>query len=85
MTAGVRLVGKWTREMGWGLGWVGAYSTHTFTLEWVEEVAGHLPIVPRCTGGVVHARHVVGRVLSLLGNIQCNTVVNLRFLYLFPV
>ena len=39
-------------------------STYTFTLEWVQEVPAHLAIISRRAGRVVHAPHVIRRVLE---------------------
>lgn len=34
-------------------------STHTFALEWIQEVSTHLAVVSRRSRRVVHAPHVV--------------------------
>lgn len=39
------------------------HSTHTFTLEWVQEVAAHFAVVSRRSWRIVHASHVVRRAL----------------------
>lgn len=39
-------------------------STHTFALEWVQEVPTHLAIVSRRSRRVVHTPHVIGRALE---------------------
>lgn len=40
------------------------HSTYTFALEWIQEVAAHLTVVPRRSRRVVHAPHVIGRALE---------------------
>lgn len=50
-----------------------ASSTHTFTLEWVEEVSTHLSIVPRRPRRVAHTPHVVRRVLGREGEKVSNS------------
>lgn len=55
--------GGFQEGVNWRAG-LGASSTHTFTLEGVEEVAAHLPVVAGGARRVVHACHVVGRVLG---------------------
>lgn len=40
------------------------HSTYTFTLEWVQEVPAHFSIISRRSRWVVHAPHVIGRVLE---------------------
>lgn len=39
-------------------------STHTFALEWVQEVPTHLAVVSRRPRRVVHAPHVIGGALQ---------------------
>lgn len=39
-------------------------STHTFTLEWVQEVAAHFSVVSWRSRRIVHASHVVRRALE---------------------
>lgn len=38
--------------------------THTFTLEWVQEISAHFAIISRRSRGVVHPPHVVRRILG---------------------
>lgn len=42
-------------------------STHTFALEWVQEVPTHLAVVSRCSRRVVHTPHVIGGALQGAG------------------
>lgn len=39
-------------------------STHTFALEWVQEVPTHLAVVSRRSRRVVHTPHVIGGALQ---------------------